>query len=195
MWQRHSRWLVVYRMNKMNYPLVAIVIPTLNEALFIGPCLDSILGQNYPFNRLDIMVVDGGSDDKTHEIVNGYADKWSNIRWIDNPRKIQSAAFNIGVSRSSASIVVRMDAHARYASDYISKCVAKLSTNPELGNVGGVCKVEAGAPTLMGKANAVLNQTSFGIGGAAFRIGTKACFTDTVPFGAFPRKVLDESDR
>jgi glycosyltransferase involved in cell wall biosynthesis len=91
-------------MNKMNYPLVAIVIPTLNEALFIGPCLDSILGQNYPFNRLDIMVVDGGSDDKTHEIVNGYADKWSNIRWIDNPRKIQSAAFNIGVSRSSASI-------------------------------------------------------------------------------------------
>ena len=138
MWQRHSRWLVVYRMmNKMNYPLVAIVIPTLNEALFIGPCLDSILGQNYPFNRLDIMVVDGGSDDKTHEIVNGYADKWSNIRWIDNPRKIQSAAFNIGVSRSSASIVVRMDAHARYASDYISKCVAKLSTNPELGNVGG----------------------------------------------------------
>ena len=193
MWQRHSRWLVVYRMmNKMNYPLVAIVIPTLNEALFIGPCLDSILGQNYPFNRLDIMVVDGGSDDKTHEIVNGYADKWSNIRWIDNPRKIQSAAFNIGVSRSSASIVVRMDAHARYASDYISKCVAKLSTNPELGNVGGVCKVEAGAPTLMGKANAVLNQTSFGIGGAAFRIGTKACFTDTVPFGAFPRKVLDE---
>ena len=136
MWQRHSRWLVVYRMNKMNYPLVAIVIPTLNEALFIGPCLDSILGQN--------------------------------------------------------SIVVRMDAHARYASDYISKCIAKLSTNPELGNVGGVCKVEAGAPTLMGKANAVLNQTSFGIGGAAFRIGTKACFTDTVPFGAFPRKVLDE---
>lgn len=36
MWQRHSRWLVVYRMNKMNYPLVAIVIPTLNEALLSG---------------------------------------------------------------------------------------------------------------------------------------------------------------
>lgn len=65
---------------------------------------------------------------------------------IDNPRKIQSAAFNIGVSRSSASIVVRMDAHARYASDYISKCVAKLSTNPELGNVGECVKSKPELP-------------------------------------------------
>lgn len=179
-------------MNEMNNPDVAIVIPVLNEEHYIGSCLDSVLGQDYPLDRLDIMVVDGGSCDATHQIVNGYVDRWSNIRWIDNPLKIQAAAFNQGVKLSSAPIVVRLDAHARYADNYISRCVARLSACSELGNVGGVLHVEAGAPTLVGRANAVLNRTSFGIGGADFRVGTKACFTDTVPFGAFPRKVIEE---
>ena len=52
----------------MNYK-VAVVIPTLNEEKFIARCLDSVIGQSYPFEYMDVMVVDGGSKDRTKDIV------------------------------------------------------------------------------------------------------------------------------
>ena len=76
---------------------VAVIIPTLNEGKFIARCLDSVIGQSYPFEEMDVMVIDGGSNDKTKEIVNRYQEAFENIRLLNNPGKIQSIAFNIGV--------------------------------------------------------------------------------------------------
>lgn len=80
----------------MNYK-VAVVIPTLNEEKFIARCLDSVISQSYPFADMDVMVVDGGSKDRTKEIVEEYKRKYQNIRFLNNPDRIQSIAFNIGV--------------------------------------------------------------------------------------------------
>ena len=93
---------------------VAIVIPTLNEERFLSRCLDSVIAQTYPFEEMDVMVVDGGSKDNTRKIVDDYHQRYDNIRLIDNPGKIQSIAFNIGVKNSSAPYIVRLDAHAFY---------------------------------------------------------------------------------
>ena len=76
---------------------VAVVIPTLNEEKFIACCLDSVIAQSYPFDDMDVMVVDGGSKDRTKEIVEDYKRKYQNIRFLNNPGRIQSIAFNIGV--------------------------------------------------------------------------------------------------
>lgn len=65
----------------MDYT-VAIVIPTLNEERFIERCLDSVISQTFPFKEMDVMVVDGGSSDKTREIVNEYHLKYDNIRLV-----------------------------------------------------------------------------------------------------------------
>lgn len=51
---------------------VAVIIPTLNEEKFIARCLDSVIEQSYPFRDMDVMVVDGGSKDRTIEIVQEY---------------------------------------------------------------------------------------------------------------------------
>lgn len=171
---------------------VAIVIPTLNEERFISRCLDSVIAQTYPLEMMDIMVVDGGSNDKTCEIVAEYHKKYSNIRFLNNPGRIQSIAFNIGVKSSNAPYIVRLDAHALYDEKYIELCVRGLEDDNRRGNVGGMCKILPQNSSVWAEANAILNYSKFGIGGASFRVGAKAGNVDTVPFGAFPRDVIDE---
>lgn len=179
---------------------VAVIIPTLNEERFIENCLTSVMEQTFPFGAMDVMVVDGGSKDRTREIVQRISDSHPNVRLIDNPGRIQSIAFNIGVRASSAPYIVRLDAHATYNKVYIEKCLEIFSADaevlgcaPELvGNVGGVCAIRPQHAALIAETSAILNQVKFGIGGAAFRVGAKAGFVDTVPFGCFPRKVIDE---
>ena len=179
---------------------VAVVIPTLNEEKFIARCLDSVIDQSYPFGDMDVIVVDGGSKDNTRQIVEGYQDLYANIRFINNPGRIQSIAFNIGVRESDAPYIVRLDAHAVYNKVYIEKCLKIFSADAEslgcgpefVGNVGGVCSIRPQHSALIAETSAILNKSRFGIGGAAFRVGAPAGFVDTVPFGCFPRRVIDE---
>lgn len=110
----------------MNNNKVAVIIPTLNEESFIARCLDSVIDQSYPFEDMDVMVIDGGSTDRTIEIIQEYKLKYSNIRFLNNPGRIQSIAFNIGVQNSTAPYIVRLDAHALYKSYYIEGCIKGL---------------------------------------------------------------------
>lgn len=171
---------------------IAVIIPTLNEERFITDCLNSVLSQTYPIDRLDIMVVDGGSSDKTADIVQSFSEKYSNVRFLRNTKKIQSAAFNIGFKNTSASVIIRLDAHALYAPNYIERCVNAIENDPQIGNVGGICNILPFTDRIVAEANALLNTSRFGIGGATFRVGGKAGYVDTVPFGAFPRRTVEK---
>lgn len=171
---------------------VAVVIPTLNEEKFIARCLDSVISQSYPFADMDVMVVDGGSKDRTKEIVTAYNKKHPNIRLLTNPRRIQSIAFNIGVQNSSAPYIVRLDAHALYKPYYIEGCMKGLEGDPKRGNVGGQWDIQPQNDSLWATTNAILNYSKFGIGGASYRVGAQAGNVDTVPFGSFPRTMIEK---
>lgn len=183
---------IINSMSKNTDYSVSIIIPTFNEEKFIERCVNSVLAQSYPCQQMDIMIVDGESTDKTCELVQTLSTAHPNIRLINNPKRIQSAAFNIGVQASDAPYIIRLDAHATYDKHYIERCIALLESHPEFGNVGGIWDVLPQNESLIARANALLNHLKFGIGGADFRVGTKAQETDSVPFGAFPRKVLNE---
>lgn len=175
----------------MNYE-VAIVIPTLNEERFISRCLNSIIKQTYEFEKMDVMIIDGGSNDKTKDIVAKYQKSHQNIRFIENKKKIQSVAFNIGFKKSTAPYIIRLDAHAEYDSKYISLCIENLKQDEKRGNVGGRCNILPFNQSLWAQTNAILNHSRFGIGGAAFRVSNEAHNTDSVPFGSFPRKIIEK---
>lgn len=175
----------------MNYE-VAIVIPTLNEERFISRCLNSIIKQTYEFEKMDVMIIDGGSNDKTKDIVTEYQKSHQNIRFIENKKKIQSVAFNIGLKKSTAPYIIRLDAHAEYDSKYISLCIENLKQDEKRGNVGGRCNILPFNQSVWAQTNAILNHSRFGIGGAAFRVSNEAHNTDSVPFGAFPRKIIEK---
>lgn len=175
----------------MNYE-VAIIIPTLNEERFISRCLNSIIKQTYEFEKMDVMIIDGGSNDKTKDIVAEYQKSHQNIRFIENKKKNQSVAFNIGFKKSTAPYIIRLDAHAEYDSKYISLCIENLKQDEKRGNVGGRCNILPFNQSLWAQTNAILNHSRFGIGGAAFRVSNEAHDTDSVPFGAFPRKIIEK---
>lgn len=170
---------------------ISIIIPTLNEEGNIERCIFSLLSQSFPFEKMDVMIIDGGSKDRTREIVIELIKVYPNLRLINNPKRIQSVAFNIGVKNSTSPIIIRLDAHAMYHSDYIKLIIEGLQ-NKKYGNVGGRWEMKSQQQTLISEANAIVNQMRFAIGGADFRVGTEKKEVETVPFGGFRRETLEE---
>lgn len=163
----------------------------MNEELHIAKCIDSLIGQTFPFEKMDVMIVDGGSSDDTRKIVVEYQELFRNVRLLDNPGRIQSIAFNIGVKNSSTPYIIRMDAHAFYKPYYVEGCLKGLKEDSKRGNVGGQWDIQPQNDSLWATTNAILNYSKFGIGGATYRAGAEAGNVDTVPFGAFPRKMIE----
>jgi len=173
-------------------PSLSIIIPALNEHHFIGKCLDSLLQQDYPVDQVEILVIDGRSQDDTRQIVEDYSRRYPQVRLLDNPRKITPAALNVGVRNSRAPIIVRIDAHCEYARDHVSRCV-KLLKESGADNAGGALDTVAGADTTIAKAIAYCQGSSFGFGGAKYRQeGGKPGPSDTAAFGTYHRELFDK---
>src|SRR5712664_1809487 len=120
-------------------PFVTVVVPCRNENKHIGRCLESILANDYPKDRMEILVLDGMSEDKTREIVQEHAGRDARIRLVDNPQKHIPVAMNIGIREARGERILKMDAHSTYQPEYISRC---LHYQDKYGaeNAGGVWK-------------------------------------------------------
>ena len=70
-----------------------------------------MLAQDYPAQRLEVLVVDGGSSDATRDIVAEMSARYANVRVLDNPDKLQAAALNVGIHAAQGDIIVRVDGH------------------------------------------------------------------------------------
>jgi glycosyltransferase involved in cell wall biosynthesis len=178
-------------MTNINF-FVSIIIPCRNEEKYIGKCLDTLLKQDYPKDDLEILVVDGASEDNTKEIVKGYSQKYPFIRLLDNPKKYTPFGLNIGIKLSKGKIIIRTDAHSGYEKDYVSKCVKYLDEY-KADNVGGGIKTLPAQNTIQAKAIAIVLSHHFGVGGAVFRKGAqKLVEVDTVFGGCYKKDVFDK---
>ena len=169
-------------------PLVSVIMPIRNEAEHIERCLDAVVGQDYPVDRLDVIVVDGMSDDDTREITSGYVQGYPNVHLLDNPQRIVPTALNIGIRAARGDIIIRVDGHTTIAPDYIHQCVTTLERTGA-DNVGG--RMDAQAPGYFGKAVALATSSPFGVGNSRFHYSRKEEWVDTVYLGAYRREVFD----
>ncbi len=174
-------------------PTVSIIIPCRNEKEFIGHCLDSIVANDFPKDRLEVLVVDGMSTDGTRETLAAYVGRYGFIHTLDNPSKITPSAFNIGIQHSHGSLVMIMSAHAAYACDAISKCVS-YSQQSDADNVGGVWKIHPRGTSIIDKALAFALSHPFGVGSALYRTvtDTRPRWVDTAAYGCYRRRVFEE---
>lgn len=173
-------------------PRVSIVLPCRNEAKYIARCLDTLLATTYPHDRLELLVMDGASEDKTREIVLQYAERYPWIRLLDNPRRIVPAALNAGIRAATGELVVRVDAHALYPPDYLRRLVDALIANGA-DNVGGPVIVLPARRTATGRAIAIALAHPFGVGNSWFRIGSaQPRWVDTVAYGCWRRDLFDK---
>jgi glycosyltransferase involved in cell wall biosynthesis len=163
----------------------------LNEARNIRSCLDSIIASDYPKDQLELLVVDGQSDDGTREIVLEFSKRYSWVRLLENVRRITPVAMNIGIQSAKGPIVMRMDAHTVYPTSYISNLVQWLITS-KADNVGGISLVRPANKSPKAEAIAYALSHPWGVGNSHFRIGAaEPKWVDTVPFGCYWKEIFD----
>ena len=213
-----------------NKPLISIIIPCRNEGRYIGKCLDSIIAQDYPNphplpppqvgreggrGSIEVLVVDGMSEDGTREIVGKYTDmslrgavvtkqpQESNglprsfqslamtIKLLDDPKKITPAAFNLGIKDSKGRVIMIISAHATYEERYVSKCVKYLNEY-NADNVGGRMVTLPRDNSFIGKAIVSVLSHPFGVGNSVFRVGARQPkWVDTVFGGCYKKEVFE----
>jgi succinoglycan biosynthesis protein ExoA len=167
--------------------LVTVVIPVRDEASSIGECLASVLAQDH--EALQVLVVDGGSLDRTAEVVRGLQKRERRIHLLCNPAGRIPTSLNIGLAAARGRWLVRVDAHSTVPTDYVRVLVSHLQTG-RWGGVGGRKDGTAATPT--GRAIAAALGSRAGVGNSAYHHATRPQETDHVPFGAYPVDLLRE---
>ena len=169
-------------------PAVTVLIPMRNEEASIEACLASVLRNRLPAPMtLEVLVLDGASTDSSAALVATLAARDARVRLLDNPERLQAAAFNRGLAAARGEYLIRLDAHSEYQPDYIAECVRLLiSTGAE--NVGGVQRAIGDSP--VGQAIAAAVSSPFAAGDARYRFAVEPCFTDTVYLGAWRTATL-----
>lgn len=173
--------------------MVSVICPTYNEEKYIATCIDSILAQDYPQEDLEILFVDGMSTDATRSIILSQAKEHNNLYLLDNPHRIVPYALNIGIEHAQGDIIVRIDAHASFPSNYISTLVHYLVHLPNAQNVGAPCVTHTLGDTDKAKAIVAVLSNKWGVGNSTFRLGIKEIQSvDTVPFGCWKKQTLKD---
>jgi glycosyltransferase involved in cell wall biosynthesis len=115
-----------------NSPLISVITPSMNQGDYIEETIASVITQDYP--HIEHLVIDGGSQDGTLNILRKYGDQ---IKWISEPDRGQSHAINKGLERARGSIIGWLNSDDLYAPGAVAKAVEALQANPENAMVYG----------------------------------------------------------
>ncbi len=148
-----------------------IVIPCLNEGKHIEPLIGK-LGQALDDLDARIVVADGGSTDRTREIVRDIAERDSRVLLLDNPKRLQSAAINLAMETfgDDCEYFIRIDAHGDYPADYCQTLVEEAGAT---GADSVVVAMRTMGFSAFQKATAVAQNSKLGNGGSKHREGAK----------------------
>ncbi len=168
---------------------ISVIIPMRNEEDYIAECLNSLIIQDYDKDLMQILVIDGASEDRSRMIVQEYIAKYPHISLHDNPRKITPVAMNLGIRQATGEIIIILGAHSHVAPDFVSKNVEHLEVTGA-DCVGG--PIETIGKNYQSKAISLAMSSPFGVGNSLFRVSKNSSYVDTVAFGAYRRAVFDK---
>ena len=169
-------------------PFVSVIVPMRNERRYIERCLRSLAAQDYPADRYEVIVVDGSSNDGSRDIVETFRGELASLRVVENRGKHTARGLNIGLAFARGDVIVRVDAHAAVASDFLRESAAALERTGA-DAVGGPITTLGEGPS--GETIALAVSSPFGVGNAVFRYSETEQWTDTVAFPAYRRDVFD----
>lgn len=172
-------------------PNVTIIMPVRNEAGFIKHSISAVLSQDYPVDKLQIIVADGISTDGTRQIIQEYQTGHNNLQMMDNPDQIVPTGLNIALRQACGEVIIRVDGHCQVAPDYVRRCVMNLQKEGVDG-VGG--SVDTIGETWLAQTIAAAMSSTFGVGDSAFRTTSgRALLVDSVPFPAYTRAIIERA--
>ena len=172
-----------------NKPLVSNLIPMLNEVEAIERCILSILAQDYPIDKIEIVVVDGFSTDGSRERVNELSQQFNNIKLYDNEKKRTPVALNIGARNALGDVIIILGAHTRIEKSFVSNNI-KYMNKMGVKCTGGTQKNVG--DTYLQRAVGYGMGSVFGMPSAPYRFFSKNRFVDTVVYAAYHKDLFDE---
>lgn len=176
------------KVDAVALPTVSVVIPVRNEQKYIRSCLDSVLLQDYPKSKLEVVLAVGPCIDDTEKIIAEYCSQYSYIKAISNPKGTISCGVNLAIKAAIGEYIVRFDAHSEFAHDYVSKCI-EYHLKTGAANVGGPTVVRG--RNAVGRAVAAAYYSPFALGGGKQHIADFEGYGDTVSFGSFKKSTAE----
>lgn len=167
-------------------PIASVVIPLLNEASAVERCVRSFDQQDYPPERMEVLVVDGGSTDGSRERVLSLADARPWLRLVENPKGRASAAFNRGIEAASGDVICLVGAHSIVGPDYLRRSVDAL-VESGAGGVGGQLVHHGSDPKSRAIGLAMVSR--FGMA-SPFRYSDDRRLVDTIGHPAYRRDAV-----
>ena len=111
-------------------PLISIVIPSYNQAKYIGFNLDSILAQTY--KNFEVIFIDDGSKDETAEIVKAYTERDSRVKYFHQQNSERAVARSYGISLTNGKYVCLVDSDDTWREDKLEKQLSVMEADPEI---------------------------------------------------------------
>lgn len=174
--------------------MVSVVVPCRNEEKHIGSCIASLFENGYDQTQMEVIVVDGMSNDGTLQKLHQLQQNNKNLIVCSNSHKVTPHALNIGIQRAQGEFIMIASAHSSFDQGYIKTLLDNMLQLPDAIAVGGNMKTEVKNKTKTSIAIQRVLSSKFGVGNAMFRVGTNQVIqVDTVPFGLYKAALLKQS--
>ena len=180
----------------MDNLMVSFVVIALNAESTLDTLFDCLKNQTYPHGRIEVILVDGNSQDATKEIMLRFQNTeygFNRVLVLDNPKKTLPCGWNIALDAVEGDAVLRVDAHTTFPPEFIELNVRDLNKGENI--CGG--KVIS-TPSRKDKWSITLNEAEnsmFGGSYAAFRHAESAKYVSTAAFAIYRKEVFDKVGR
>ncbi len=163
-------------------------MPVYNEEKVIKDAILSLLDQKVGDYRLEILAIDGKSEDSTPKIIKDLAKHDKRIIYVYNDMKKTPFAFNIGLKKSKGDYIAILGAHTVYKSDYLKVCIEEIKKTGSVGCSGRVFTMSKNKNDKSILILWLLN-SKFGVSGNSFRT-IKSGYVNSIPYPVFKKKPI-----
>ena len=185
-------------MDLCEIELITVGVVAYNESSVIEGVLGDLKKQTFPHEKVEILLIDSASEDDTRAKMTLFAEKngeedmgFGTVRVLDNPRRIQAAGWNVAIAEFAGDALVRVDAHATIAPDFVKQVVTVLNSGECVCGGFRPTVIAPGSETPWSKTLHLAEESAFGSSVAAYRRETEARYVNSLFHGAYRRCVID----
>lgn len=172
-----------------DVPLVSFIIVARNAAAHLPVLLEDVERQDYPPERMELLLVDSMSGDVTPELMARFAGRHPAhaVRVLRNPGRTLACGWNVALARCRGAVIVRVDAHGRVPPGFVRANVEALRGGEY---IAGGERTTPAPETAWARLLALAERSPFGSGAAGYRRERTAGYVPTLAHAAYRREVF-----
>lgn len=174
--------------------LVSFCVIAYNEEKALDSLFKDIIAQDYPHEKMEIVLVNAMSTDQTRKKMEEFSKEDHGFRRVvvlDNKKKIQAAGWNVAITAAKGDVILRIDAHTMIPSDFVSKNIQCIISGE---NVTGGRRPNVVEDETPWKHTLLLAESSmFGSSIAPYRKGNHKTYVKSVFHGAYRKEVFEKA--